>query len=32
MKFVVKPVKDEPKKFGYITMCVLCSEDPRWCM
>lgn len=29
MKFVVKPcVMKGPI---YTTMCVLCSEDPRWC-
>jgi hypothetical protein len=30
MKFVVAPVVQQPK-FPNITMCVLCSEDPRWC-
>lgn len=30
MKFVVQPT--EPQKGpGNTTMCVLCSEDPRWC-
>jgi hypothetical protein len=31
MKFIVKPVvaKGGP---GNHTMCVLCSEDPRWCI
>lgn len=30
MKFVVKPVVEQPKLDH--TMCVLCSEDPRWCI
>lgn len=30
MKFVVKPT--DPQKGPPIhTMCVLCSEDPKWC-
>jgi len=29
MKFVVKPVA--PRGPLYHTLCVLCSEDPRWC-
>jgi len=29
MKFVVKPVA--PKGPHYHTLCILCSEDPRWC-
>ena len=30
MKFVVKPVvvSEESKRH---TLCILCSEDPRWC-
>ena len=31
MKFVVKPVDTKVSKFGYTTMCWLCSEDPRAC-
>lgn len=32
MKFVVEPIKDEPQKGPpHITMCALCSEDPRFC-
>ena len=31
MKFIVSPVDTKPSKFPNITMCVLCSEDPRWC-
>ena len=33
MRFVVKPLVEKPEKGGPInhTMCVLCSEDPRWC-
>lgn len=31
MKFVVAPVVQQPKGENNITMCVLCSEDPRWC-
>lgn len=37
MKFVVEPVVEEiqsrwpPKPPPNHTMCVLCSEDPRWC-
>ena len=30
MRFVVKPVAEELAR-NPITMCVLCSEDPRWC-
>jgi hypothetical protein len=30
MRFVVKPV--ESKGPIYTTQCVLCSEDPRWCV
>ena len=32
MKFIVKPV-EKPKRGGpgFITMCALCSEDPRFC-
>jgi hypothetical protein len=30
MRFIVKPV--ESKNGGpYHTLCILCSEDPRWC-
>lgn len=35
MKFIVKPEKKAPKERfckEFITMCVLCSEDPRWCI
>lgn len=36
MKFVVKPQADpkqaQERKKGYTTQCVLCSEDPRWCI
>lgn len=32
MKFVVEPIKDKAEKRDLDhTMCVLCSEDPRWC-
>jgi len=31
MKFIVEPLVEEPKKLDH-TMCVLCSEDPRWCI
>ena len=35
MKFIVEPQKEEKqtKKCYDLqhTMCVLCSEDPRWC-
>ena len=35
MKFIVEPQKDEhqDKKtcIKFITMCALCSEDPRFC-
>ncbi len=31
MRFVVKPLVEKPKKLN-TTMCVLCSEDPRWCV
>ena len=30
MKFVVKPVVDR-KGPPFHTLCILCSEDPRWC-
>lgn len=30
MQFIVKPVA-QPKGDLNITMCVLCSEDPKWC-
>lgn len=29
MRFVVKPLSDKTK--AKITMCALCSEDPRFC-
>jgi hypothetical protein len=31
MKFVVKPLTQAPKGPPYHTLCILCSEDPRWC-
>jgi hypothetical protein len=31
MKFVVKPIDPQKKGPPYHTLCVLCSEDPRWC-
>lgn len=31
MRFVVKPLTDKQSKGGPITMCALCSEDPRFC-
>jgi hypothetical protein len=31
MKFIVSPVKTEQRRPPYITMCALCSEDPRFC-
>ncbi len=30
MKFIVKPVTPSIRPPNH-TMCVLCSEDPRWC-
>lgn len=30
MRFVVKPLVQNPAK-PEITMCALCSEDPRFC-
>ena len=30
MKFIVRPITEIPKLNQ--TMCVLCSEDPRWCI
>lgn len=30
MKFIVKPVSSSIRPPNQ-TMCVLCSEDPRWC-
>jgi len=30
MKFVVKPVAPKGGPTNH-TLCVLCSEDPRWC-
>jgi hypothetical protein len=32
MKFIVTPTSTEQRKPPYTTMCVLCSEDPRWCL
>jgi hypothetical protein len=29
MRFIVKPARKNARK---ITMCVLCSEDPRFCL
>lgn len=32
MRFVVKPLDEKPARHGgIITMCALCSEDPRFC-
>lgn len=31
MKFIEKPVV-QPKGDINTTMCVLCSEDPKWCI
>lgn len=31
MKFVVKPLSEKPASRPSITMCALCSEDPRFC-
>lgn len=34
MSFIVEPLEvknPEPEKLDH-TMCVLCSEDPRWCI
>ena len=31
MKFIVKPVTPSIRPPPNQTMCVLCSEDPRWC-
>jgi hypothetical protein len=34
MKMIVEPQKkDEQERIcpRFITLCVLCSEDPRWC-
>jgi hypothetical protein len=34
MKFIVEPQKEEQQDRKcklYITMCALCSEDPRFC-
>jgi len=32
MKFIVTPIKTDLQKGPpYHTLCVLCSEDPRWC-
>lgn len=31
MKFVVEPAPEEKAGGRYITMCALCSEDPRFC-
>ena len=31
MKFVVKPLTDKQGWRPQITMCALCSEDPRFC-
>jgi hypothetical protein len=31
MKFIVKPVTEDRIK-PPTTQCVLCSEDPRWCL
>jgi hypothetical protein len=31
MKFIVEPVTEDRIK-PPTTQCVLCSEDPRWCL
>lgn len=33
MTFIVEPQREEKgkEKEWHRTMCVLCSEDPRWC-
>lgn len=32
MRFIVKPLAETPAKGPpHITMCALCSEDPRFC-
>lgn len=32
MRFVVKPLSEKQTRGGnHITMCALCSEDPRFC-
>ncbi len=35
MKFIVEPQQEEQQDRRWcrenITMCILCSEDPRWC-
>jgi len=30
MKFIVTPIKVD-KSARFHTLCILCSEDPRWC-
>lgn len=30
MQFIVKPVQQPKGDINY-TMCVLCSENPKWC-
>jgi hypothetical protein len=30
MRFIIAPQAEKPQKIEQ-TMCVLCSEDPRWC-
>jgi len=36
MKFIVEPQKEDKHEkrdcLKYITMCALCSEDPRFCI
>jgi hypothetical protein len=31
MTYIVEPEKEELVLEALRTMCVLCSEDPRWC-
>lgn len=31
MKFLVEPIEVEQEEQKKITMCALCSEDPRFC-
>ena len=31
MKFIVRPVASNPHHPPVHTLCILCSEDPRWC-
>lgn len=31
MTFIVEPQKEEKEQEWHRTLCILCSEDPRWC-